>query len=96
MRKIERGDLVRDRLTGLEGIVVARTEWLNGCARITIQPPGVKDGKPFEVSTVDEENCEYISQSAAHVVPFQYEEPAQPKQRPSGGPCNDAAALARG
>ena len=32
------GDEVKDTITGFKGIVVARTEWLNGCARVTVQP----------------------------------------------------------
>lgn len=48
------GDKVRDTLSGLEGTVVARTEWLYGCVRITIQPEGNKDGKAYETYTVDE------------------------------------------
>lgn len=95
MRKIERGDVVRDKLTGLEGTVVARTEWLNGCARICIQPEGVKDGKPYDVSTTDDEQCEFMRRGTVNVVPFEYDAPALPKQRASGGPQNDAAAQRR-
>lgn len=32
------GKLVRDKISGLEGIVVARTEWLYGCIRLNVQP----------------------------------------------------------
>lgn len=53
--KIELGDKVRDQVTGYEGIAVARTEWLHGCARITVQPANLdKDGKPPETVTFDE------------------------------------------
>ena len=95
MRKIERGDCVRDEITGLKGTVIARTEWINGCARITIQPEGVKDGKPFEPSTVDEEQCVFLKRSKLNVVAFEYDTPELPKQRASGGPQNDAVALRR-
>lgn len=39
------GDRVRDKVTGFEGIVTARYEYLNGCIRWEVS--GVdKDGKP--------------------------------------------------
>lgn len=49
------GDEVKDTITGFKGIVVARTEWLNGCARVTVQPQKLKsDGTPVESQTFDE------------------------------------------
>lgn len=52
--KIQLGDEVKDVVTGLAGIAVARTEWLNGCSRITVQPQEIKDGKPADLQTIDE------------------------------------------
>lgn len=37
MAKIEVGDVACDMVTGFFGIVVARTEWLNGCARLVAE-----------------------------------------------------------
>lgn len=54
---IELGSEVKDRITGLTGIVVGRTEWLNGCKRITVQPQEIKDGKPVEAYTFDVEQA---------------------------------------
>lgn len=48
------GSKVKDRITGVEGIVVGRTEWLNGCVRIIIQPQELKDGRPVDPCTIDE------------------------------------------
>ena len=45
---IKLGQKVRDTITGNEGTVVARTEWLHGCVRVTVQHEGGKDGCPFE------------------------------------------------
>ena len=54
-QRVELGNVVRDRITGLQGMAVARTEWLHGCVRITIQPPGLTaDGAPRQSETVDE------------------------------------------
>lgn len=42
---IELGRKVRDKVSGIEGIAVSRTEFLNGCVRYSIQPkPAKKDG----------------------------------------------------
>lgn len=51
------GDKVRDRYTGFEGIAIARTEWLYGCVRITIQSTKLHDGRPLE-DTFDEQRVE--------------------------------------
>jgi hypothetical protein len=52
--KIELGQQVMDTVTGFTGIAVARTKWLHGCARVTIQPPVDKDGKVPDNNTFDE------------------------------------------
>jgi len=53
--KINLGDKVKDTVTGFKGIAIARTIWLHGCARITVQPEGVqKDGKLYETQVFDE------------------------------------------
>ena len=36
MRKVELGSLVRDKITGFEGIVMGRTEYLTGCAHVGV------------------------------------------------------------
>lgn len=54
---IELGSKVCNSITGLQGIAVGRTQWINGCARITIQPPVGTDGKVPDGYTVDEPNC---------------------------------------
>lgn len=54
------GDKARDKISGFTGVVVAMTEWLNGCLRITIQPQELKDGKPIENHTFDAEQIEIV------------------------------------
>jgi len=48
------GDEVRDEVTGFHGVAIARTEWLHGCVRITVQPKVDKNGKFIEPVTFDE------------------------------------------
>ena len=53
-KNIKLGDEVKDKITGFKGIAIARSIWLTGCDRITIQPKGLdKDGKIFEQATFD-------------------------------------------
>jgi hypothetical protein len=54
MTSISLGDTAKDSITGLKGVVVAETQWLHGCRRLTLQPTGLKDGKPMDGITFDE------------------------------------------
>ena len=40
--KFDTGLEVRCRVTGVKGIINARSEWLNGCIRYSVQPPAEK------------------------------------------------------
>ncbi len=64
-KKVELGQVVRDKLTGQQGTVICRAEWLYGCVRVTVQPFGEKDGKAFEWFTTDEPQCEIIKPEKA-------------------------------
>ncbi len=66
--KIELGAEVKDRITGLKGICVARSEWLYGCRRYVVQPPELKDGKPVDSTCFDEDSLEVLAQAAPHAV----------------------------
>jgi len=58
---IELGCKARDVVTKFTGIVVGRTEWLNGCVRYALQPDKLdKDGKAVESMWVDIEQLEVI------------------------------------
>lgn len=61
---VKLGDLVRDKITGYTGIAVARTEWLHGCVRVTVQSQELKDGKPVETSTFDEPQLAIVGPSS--------------------------------
>lgn len=66
--EIELGAVARDSITGFTGVVVAITEWLNGCVRVSIQPKELKDGKPIEVVSFDVEQVELMSPASDRVV----------------------------
>ena len=46
-------DEVTDIITGFTGIVVGKTEWLNGCIRYGIQSKTLKDGLPVDIQWFD-------------------------------------------
>lgn len=87
------GDLVKDTVTGFRGIVICRALWLNGCARLTVQPQTVKDGKPVESQCFDDLQLEVLK---VGVVPSPNREEVAPPPvmapvalRPTGGPRPD-------
>jgi hypothetical protein len=52
------GFTAKDKITGLEGVIVAQTSYLTGCDRVSIQPRDTKDGKTadwvsFDIGIVD-------------------------------------------
>lgn len=66
--KVQLGDEARDKVTGFTGVCVARTEWLNGCWRMTLQPRALnKDGKPVDADTFDEFQLEVVKPAALSV-----------------------------
>lgn len=64
--RINLGDEVKDMVTGFKGIAVARHEFLNGCARIGVQPKIKKDGALPDEYTFDEPQLVLIK---AKVIP---------------------------
>lgn len=58
MQKIHMRDKVKDTVTGFEGVVIGRTEWLNGCIRYAIQAPVTADGKLPEAEWIDDQQLE--------------------------------------
>lgn len=74
------GDVVEDTVTAFRGVVVAKTRWLNGCIRITVQPQELKDGKPIDALGFDVEQLELVRRKAAK---------AKPLAQATGGPMPD-------
>lgn len=66
---IKLGDRVKDKVTKFAGIAIGRTEWLNGCARITVQPEKLLDGKIPDTATFDEPQLAVVSAGAINTGP---------------------------
>lgn len=74
MDKFKLGAKVKDKVSGIEGIAVARAEFINGCVKYVVQPPVDKDGKWVEDRWFDEESLEQIGEGI------------EMKSKPTGGP----------
>lgn len=61
--RVKLGDLARDRISGFEGVVIARTEWLRQCDRYTLAPTKLDEkGRPQDPATFDEGDIEVIEE----------------------------------
>jgi cyanophycinase-like exopeptidase len=56
---IELGKAGRDKVTGFEGIITARAQYLTGCDQYNLVPP-VKDGKLDNAQWFDEGRIEIV------------------------------------
>jgi hypothetical protein len=60
--KFEMGAELKDVVTGFQGVVTARVEWLTGCNQYRLQPQGLTaDGKIKEADQFDENRVEQVS-----------------------------------
>lgn len=60
---IKLGQMVRDTVTGFEGICITRTDYISGCTRIGLQPKVDKEGKIPEAQHFDEPMCVVVQQA---------------------------------
>ena len=60
--KLKLGQKVKDVITGFEGIVTGRCEYLTGCNRVLVLAQA-KDGKAGEGSWLDEDRCEVLDET---------------------------------
>lgn len=58
MDEVKLGKEYRDKISGFVGVAVARTEWINGCVRVTLSPKLDKDGKWQDNVCLDVEQLE--------------------------------------
>jgi heat shock protein HspQ len=53
--KFQLGDRVKCRVTGFNGVIVVRSNYLTGCNRYGIQSEKLKDNKPDDWVYIDED-----------------------------------------
>lgn len=63
--KFNLGDRVKDSITGFEGIVTLRSQWLNNCNTYGVQPTELKDGTPQERQHFDEPQLSLVKEKVA-------------------------------
>lgn len=73
--KFELGDKAKDMITGFEGIIVYRTQWLHNCNVYGLKSQKLKDDKPMDNSQFDEPQLELVKEKVIE------------KSRKTGGPC---------
>jgi len=75
---IQLGQKARDKVTGFEGILVGRVQYLFGCNQYSISPPA-KDGKVNDSQWFDEGRVEVIGPGIAPEA-VQVEKPGGPNR----------------
>ena len=78
---IELGKKARDTISGFEGIVTARHEYLYGCKRVSVTPQKLQEGKPIACEWFDEGQLEIVEETAPDDS-----KPAEPREDLKGGP----------
>ena len=81
MSKINLGDTVKDKVTGLQGIAISRIEYMNGCIQFGVKAR-VKEAALKEAEYIDEDQLEWIDAGINKPVKKKV---APASRRPSGG-----------
>lgn len=82
MTNIKLGDSVKDKVTGLKGIVVAKVEYLNGCIQFCVKPKMKKNG-------TESPNGEYIDYQQLKILKKGNEK----EKTRTGGPQRDCPKI---
>ena len=85
MEKIELGSKVKCIVTGFEGIITERAEYLNGCVQYKVTPKMKKDGTVQESYYIDEEQLKVTGKGVSKTK----------KVTENGGPTRGAASFKR-
>ncbi len=59
------GKRVRDKVTGLEGVVTGKATYITGCDQVCVQPKVDKDGKYTEGRWIDITRVEVVDEQLA-------------------------------
>jgi len=78
---IELGKKARDKITGIEGIITGRAQYIYGCDQYCLVPRVKEDGKRPETEWFDEGRIEVTGDGIA---------PASVQVKDPGGPARDA------
>ena len=90
MTEIVLGKTYRDKVSGMEGVALCRSQWMYGCERITLQPAYDKtknDGKMPDMVVFDAPSLELVRDAE----PVKVDE--KQKAKKPAGPRNDVGGL---
>lgn len=63
---IPHGAIVKDIVSGYQGVVIGKTTWTNGCVHVIIQAQGLtKDGDPISPRSFDEIDVQIVDEKPA-------------------------------
>jgi len=62
----ELGDTLREKVSGLEGVVMARAQYSTGCIHYGIQSRGLKDGETRGWEWFDQSRLESVSSATVN------------------------------
>ena len=79
------GTKARCMVTGFEGIITGRCEYLNGCTQFLVSPPVDEDAKMRKGEWIDNQQLEVVDIGLADKIPGPVAENNGP-----GGPQRDA------
>ena len=82
--KYNNGDLLRDSVTGYEGIVMVCSEYSTGCHHYGLQPRKPKDGKLGDWEWLDQSRLSLVKKE---VVNFKIPEDGTTSGAFPSGPC---------
>lgn len=77
------GKLVKDRVSGFEGIATAETRFLQGCNRILVQPKVKEDGILPDTKYFDEPDIVVIGDGIQHKEANTEKPPGGPREQNS-------------
>lgn len=82
---IELGEKVRDKISGVEGVAVSRTQFLNGCIQYGVCPKAKKGATEIPIWNIDQQQLEVVEKKGKKLV--------IKKKRPLGGPTRKLHTL---
>ncbi len=82
--EFEVGEILKDKITGFEGVVLGRTEYHTGCNHYGLQSKSLKDGKPIDWEWFDETRLMHVEGS---------EKMLQETRKPTSGPHPNAPQM---
>ncbi len=76
------GERVSDRMSGFFGVAVSRHHYLQGCDRVTVQPPVTGDNVLPDTKTFDEPDLETVGEGVSAAYPEEHDDKGGPRFAP--------------